>query len=56
MAAVGYGGFYAHRQARAYLDGVGREVLKERAAEEEGQRQGRGGGRRADSASFGPRR
>ncbi|CAM9778151.1 unnamed protein product [Ectocarpus sp. 6 AP-2014] len=30
MAGVGYGGFYAHRRARAYLDELGQEELRRR--------------------------
>ncbi|CAM9862068.1 unnamed protein product [Scytosiphon promiscuus] len=30
MAGVGYGGFYAHRRARAYLDALGQEELRKR--------------------------
>lgn len=33
MAGVGYGGFYAHRRARAYLDELGREELRRREQE-----------------------
>lgn len=30
MTGVGYGGFYAHRRARAYLDELGQEELRRR--------------------------
>lgn len=30
LAGVGYGGFYAHRRARSYLDGLGQKRLAER--------------------------
>lgn len=33
MAGVGYGGFYAQRRARAYLDELGREELRRRERE-----------------------
>ncbi|CAM9825992.1 unnamed protein product [Pylaiella littoralis] len=37
MAAVGYGGFYAHRRARAFLDELGQEELRKREQERKQQ-------------------
>eukprot|EP00903_Cladosiphon_okamuranus_P006082 g5992.t1 len=52
MAGVGYGGFYAHRRARAYLDALGREELRrrERESSEKQQRRRKQTGRDSGSS------
>eukprot|EP00752_Nemacystus_decipiens_P007575 g6768.t1 len=51
MAGVGYGGFYAHRRARAYLDELGREELRRRERESRERREKRQKRKQADRDS-----